>query len=169
MTVARDHRTLPRYLAIAACAAISLLVVAVVAPERSVAQIGSQTGYQEGVPPEGGGGSVGGSGDLAGGGSGSALGGPSGNGTLYATGGGGASGGGAVGEGGGPAAGPGGQTGSNDEGASAGSSQLVASQGEQATGVLLTSDNFLLALAVAVAATGVGFGVNRLARRSVES
>ncbi len=45
------------HLALASCAAISLLFFAVAAPAPSVAQIGSQTGYQELVPPESDGGS----------------------------------------------------------------------------------------------------------------
>jgi hypothetical protein len=166
MTAISAHHAPRRHLALAWGVGASLLLLAMAVPALSVAQIGSQTGYQEWVPPEGGGGTVGGSsdptgggsGDPTGGGSGSASGGASGNGTLNATGGGGASRGGTVGEGGGPAAGPGAQPaqpGSNDKRASA-----------EATGVLVTSDNILLALVVAVAAIGAGLAVNKLARHA---
>ena len=46
-------------------------------------------------------------------------------------------------------------------------SQATTAPSEEATGAIpLTRDNALLALAVAAAAIGAGFGVNRLARRT---
>src|SRR5687767_5492316 len=45
-----DIRLAPRRLILVSCSVIPLLVLAVAAPERSGAQIGSQSGYQEWAP-----------------------------------------------------------------------------------------------------------------------
>ena len=189
--MATSWRCTPR-LAFALCGAISLLFFAVVVPAPSIAQIGSQTGYQEWVPPESGGGTTDGGGGAAGGSGGAATG-EGGGGAAFGSGGGAAYGGdsGLAGAGGGgaayggdsgPAGGGRGATSatepagveSDEEGSGVAdparqppSGRATAQRSEEATGTIpLTRDNVLLALAVAAAAIGVGFGVHRLARRT---
>ena len=172
--MATNWRCTPR-LAFALCGGI-FLFFAVAVPAPSIAQIGSQTGYQEWVPPESGGGTTDGGGGAAGGSGGAATG-EGGGGAAFGSGGGAAYGGdsGLAGAGGGGAAAtePAGVE-SDEEGSGVAdparqppSGRATAQRSEEATGTIpLTRDNVLLALAVAAAAIGVGFGVHRLARRT---
>jgi hypothetical protein len=170
MAVTNPNRTPLRYLAFAWCAAISVLALLVAAPGSSVAQIGSQTGYQEWVPdrdtdaPTGRGRDAVGWGGAAApsDGSGSGLPGAAGEGTAGRT------GDVATSErrAGSPYS-PAGVKASAARGVAGADQGSQAQRQRSAAGTIpLTRDNMLLAFAVAAAAIGAGFGVNRLARRT---
>jgi hypothetical protein len=184
MTATSARRAPRRHLALASCVAISLLLLALAAPARSVAQIGSQTGYQEWIPPERDGGGADGREEVPGGSGGASAGG--GGGGAYASGGGAAyAGAGDPAYGSGPPVAGGHRGGAahtravgaepsgkrNSRAANQAGQppvrRVTAGQSEVATGTIpLTRDNILLALAVAAVAIGAGLSVNRLARRT---